>query len=71
MLLQAAWCGCKAPSKASDGDCYPTAVWRPVVSGTLVSEDPIVDPCSPMMVGVSNPIVGNSASHVIGHGPAS
>jgi hypothetical protein len=27
-------------------------------------EDPIVDICSPMMLGVSNPIVGDAASHV-------
>jgi N-acetylneuraminic acid mutarotase len=28
------------------------------------AEDPIVDICSPMMVGVPNPIVGDAASHI-------
>jgi len=46
----------------SDG-CYPL----PFGGQSCIDfgvEDPIVDTCSPMMIGVSNPIVGEAASHV-------
>jgi N-acetylneuraminic acid mutarotase len=45
------------------GDCYPL----PFGGQSCVdfgSADPIVDRCSPMMLGVPDPIFGNNASHV-------
>ena len=36
----------------------------------LVASDNVVDPASPMMISIPNPMEGNSASHVSYHGPA-
>ena len=52
MLPQAASCGCKAQSKGAIltrtvTDCLLAASR----AATLVSSDPIVDPCNPMVVG--------------------
>ena len=32
--------------------------------GVFGGNDPVVDPASPMMIGMPNPIPGNAASHV-------
>jgi len=46
------------------GDCYSLPFGGQSCGGIFGKADPIVDICSPMMVGISNPIVGTSASHV-------
>ena len=45
------------------GDCYPLPFGGQSCGAIFGDEDPIVDICSPMMVGISNPIIGTSASH--------
>lgn len=45
------------------GDCYPL----PFGGQSCIdfgTEDPIVNTCNPMVIGVENPIVGDAASHV-------
>src|SRR5206468_203760 len=46
------------------GDCYPLPFGGQACGDIFGLEDPIVDTCSAMMLGVPNPIVGNAASHV-------
>ncbi len=46
------------------GECYPLPFGGQACGDIFGSEDPIADRCSPMMTGVSDPLMGNSASHV-------
>jgi hypothetical protein len=50
--------------QGSPGDNYPLPFGGQGNGADFSSSDPIVDPASPMMTGVPNPIVGNFASHV-------
>src|SRR4029077_7191664 len=46
------------------GENYPMPFGGQGNDGDFSSSDPVVDPSSPMMLGMPNPIPGNSASHV-------
>ena len=46
------------------GENYPMPFGGQGNDGDFSASDPVVDPASPMMLGMPNPIPGNSASHV-------
>jgi Bacterial Ig-like domain len=50
--------------QGSPGDNYPMPFGGQGNGADFSSSDPVVDPSSPMMLGMPNPIPGNSASHV-------
>src|SRR4030095_9086384 len=50
--------------QGSPGDNYPMPFGGQGNGANFGDSDPIVDPASPMMTGMPNPIEGNSASHV-------
>ena len=50
--------------QGSPGDNYPMPFGGQGLGGDFSSSDDIVDPASPMMLGVPSPITGNFASHV-------
>ncbi len=50
--------------QGSPGDTYPMPFGGQGNGADFSSSDNIVDPASPMMLGVPNPITGNFASHV-------
>src|SRR4029077_15910941 len=53
----------QAAIQGSPGDNYPMPFGGQGNGADFSSSDDIVDPSSPMMTGVPNPITGNSASH--------
>jgi hypothetical protein len=50
--------------QGNPGDNYPMPFGGQGNGANFSASDPIVDPASPMMTGMPNPIEGNSASHV-------
>jgi hypothetical protein len=50
--------------QGSPGDNYPMPFGGQGNGADFSPSDPVVDPSSPMMLGMPNPIPGNSASHV-------
>jgi hypothetical protein len=54
----------QAAIQGNQGDNHPMPFGGKVNGADFVNNDPVVDPASPMMVGMPNPIPGNSASHV-------
>jgi hypothetical protein len=54
----------QAAIQGSPGDSYPMPFGGQGNGADFSPSDNIVDPSSPMMLGVQNPITGNSASHV-------
>ncbi len=54
----------QAAIQGSPGDIYPMPFGGQGNAADFAASDPVVDPASPMMVGMPNPITGNSASHV-------
>src|SRR5918996_756019 len=54
----------QAAIQGSPGESYPMPFGGQGNAADFAALDPIVDPASPMMVGMPNPIPGNSASHV-------
>ena len=42
----------------------PDALWRPGTGCDFSPSDNVVDPASPMMTDIPNPMKGNSASHL-------
>ncbi len=54
----------QAAIQGNQGDNPPMPVGGQVNGADFVNSDPTVDPASPMMVGMPNPIPGNSVSHV-------
>ena len=54
----------QAAIQGNQGDNPPMPFGGQVNGADFVNSDPIVDPASPMMVGMPNPIPGNSISHV-------
>src|SRR5207245_6312845 len=50
--------------QGSPGDNYPMPFGGQGNGTDFSPSDPVVDPSSPMMLGMPNPIPGNSASHV-------
>jgi hypothetical protein len=50
--------------QGSPGDNYPMPFGGQGNGASFGDSDPVVDPASPMMTGMPNPIEGNSASHV-------
>ena len=62
MLAQAAWCGCRRLFKAAT--TIPMPFGGQGTGCDFSPSDNVVDPASPMMVGIPNPMEGNSASHL-------
>ncbi len=54
----------QAAVQGSPGDVYPMPFGGQGNAADFASSDPVVDPASPMMTGMPNPIPGNFASHV-------
>jgi len=54
----------QAAIQGNQGDNHPMPFGGQVNDADFANSDPVVDPASPMIVGIQNPIPGNSASHV-------
>ena len=54
----------QAAVQGSPGDVYPMPFGGQGNAADFAASDPVVDPANAMMVGMPNPITGNSASHV-------
>ena len=62
MLARAAWCGCRRLSKAAT--TIPMPFGGQGTGCDFSPSDNVVDPASPMMIDIPNPMEGNSASHL-------